>query len=145
MAAFKVLLLLSVNKRLKIYVTQVSLVAIGPLTNLALAIRLDPSFPQKLKDLYIMGGNKEGKTSINSYVSSQSIFASLFFLIFTGIGNSTLCAEFNFEMDPESAYIVLEEFLCPTYVATWEYSCRNSLPWVSHGLVMNYTTPYGHV
>lgn len=79
MAAFKILLLLSVNKRLKIYVTQVSLVAIGPLTNLALAIRLDPSFPQKLKDLYIMGGNKEGKTSINSYVSSQSIFASLFF------------------------------------------------------------------
>lgn len=65
--------------------------------------------------------------------------------MFTGIGNSTLCAEFNFEMDPESAYIVLEEFLCPTYVATWEYSCRNSLPWVSHGLVMNYTIPYGHV
>ncbi|XP_075901570.1 inosine-uridine preferring nucleoside hydrolase isoform X2 [Nelusetta ayraudi] len=96
---------------------QVSLVAIGPLTNLALAIRLDPSFPQKLKDLYIMGGNKEG------------------------IGNITLCAEFNFELDPESAYIVLEEFLCPTYVATWEYSCRNSLPWEFFTELVNQDAP----
>lgn len=39
---------------------QVSLVALGPLTNLALAVRLDPCFPQKLKELYIMGGNMEG-------------------------------------------------------------------------------------
>uniref|UniRef100_A0A3P8TYV9 Si:ch211-201h21.5 n=1 Tax=Amphiprion percula TaxID=161767 RepID=A0A3P8TYV9_AMPPE len=79
---------------------QVSLMAIGPLTNLALAVRLDPGFPQKLKDLYIMGGNMEGK------------------------GNVTLCAEFNFAMDPESAYIVLEEFLCTTYIASdcWAYS-----------------------
>ncbi|XP_054459117.1 inosine-uridine preferring nucleoside hydrolase [Anoplopoma fimbria] len=84
---------------------QVSLVALGPLTNLALAVRLDPSFPQKLKDLYIMGGNMEGK------------------------GNVTLCAEFNFAMDAESAYIVLEEFLCPTYVASWEYACRNAPTW----------------
>lgn len=34
--------------------------ALGPLTNLALAVRVDPSIPQKLKDLYIMGGNMEG-------------------------------------------------------------------------------------
>lgn len=53
-----------------------------------------------------------------------------FFFIFAGIGNVTLCAEFNFAMDPESAYIVLEEYLCPTYVASWEYSCRNALTWV---------------
>ena len=43
----------------------------------------------------------------------------------------SLCAEFNFAMDPESAYIVLEEYLCTTYVASWEYSCRNGLTWVS--------------
>ncbi|XP_008336865.1 inosine-uridine preferring nucleoside hydrolase [Cynoglossus semilaevis] len=84
---------------------KVSLVALGPLTNLALAVRLDPCFPQKLKDLYVMGGNMEGK------------------------GNVTLCAEFNFAMDPESAYVVLEEFLCQTYVATWEFACRNMLTW----------------
>lgn len=40
---------------------QVSLIALGPLTNLALAVKLDPTLPQKLKDLYIMGGNMEGK------------------------------------------------------------------------------------
>lgn len=54
----------------------------------------------------------------------------------------TLCAEFNFVMDPESAYIVLEEFLCPTYVATWEYSCRNGLPWVSFSHVKEPHNPY---
>ncbi|XP_070817345.1 inosine-uridine preferring nucleoside hydrolase [Chaetodon trifascialis] len=96
---------------------QVSLVALGPLTNLALAVRLDPCFPQKLKDLYIMGGNMEGK------------------------GNVTLCAEFNFAMDPESAYIVLEEFLCPTYLASWEYSCRNALTWEIFEELINQDAP----
>ncbi|XP_035031828.2 inosine-uridine preferring nucleoside hydrolase [Hippoglossus stenolepis] len=96
---------------------QVSLVALGPLTNLALAVRLDPRFPQKLKDLYIMGGNKEG------------------------IGNVKLCAEFNFAMDPESAYIVLEEFLCPTYIATWEYACRNGLTWDFFEELINQDAP----
>ncbi|KAK1795751.1 hypothetical protein P4O66_001230 [Electrophorus voltai] len=84
---------------------QVSLVTLGPLTNLALAVRLDPGLPQKLKDLYIMGGNMEGK------------------------GNVMPCAEFNFFMDPESAYIVLEEYLCPTHLATWEFTCRHKLSW----------------
>ncbi|XP_076004718.1 nucleoside hydrolase [Genypterus blacodes] len=98
---------------------QVSLVALGPLTNLALAIRLDPDFPQKLKDLYIMGGNMEG------------------------IGNVTLCAEFNFDMDPESAYIVLEDFLCPTHIASWEYCCRNALTWEFFKELMNQDTPAG--
>ncbi|XP_063057578.1 inosine-uridine preferring nucleoside hydrolase [Engraulis encrasicolus] len=84
---------------------QVSLVALGPLTNLAIAIRLDPTFPQKLKDLFIMGGNMEGK------------------------GNVSVCGEFNFVMDPESAYVVLEEYTCPTHIATWEFTCRNKLSW----------------
>ncbi|XP_061682157.1 inosine-uridine preferring nucleoside hydrolase [Syngnathoides biaculeatus] len=84
---------------------QVTLVALGPLTNLAVAVKMDPTFPGKLKELYIMGGNMEG------------------------IGNLTPCAEFNFGMDPEAAYIVLEEFLCPTYLASWEYACKNALSW----------------
>ncbi|XP_041647490.1 inosine-uridine preferring nucleoside hydrolase [Cheilinus undulatus] len=96
---------------------QVSLVALGPLTNLALAVRLDPGFPQKLKDLYIMGGNMEGK------------------------GNVTLCAEFNFAMDPESAYVVLEEFLCPTYIASWEFTCRNALTWDFFEELINQDAP----
>ncbi|XP_039998264.1 probable uridine nucleosidase 2 isoform X4 [Xiphias gladius] len=38
---------------------EVTLVATAPLTNLAVAVKLDPSFPEKLKALYIMGGNTE--------------------------------------------------------------------------------------
>lgn len=47
-----------------------------------------------------------------------------------GKGNLTPTAEFNFSMDAESAYIVLEEYTCPTHIATWEFTCRNKLSWV---------------
>ncbi|XP_053170735.1 inosine-uridine preferring nucleoside hydrolase-like [Scomber japonicus] len=84
---------------------EVSLVATAPLTNLALAVKLEPSLPEKLKALYIMGGNCESR------------------------GNTTVCGEFNFVADPEAAHIVLNYYTCPTYIATWEFSCRNCLPW----------------
>ncbi|XP_030603612.1 inosine-uridine preferring nucleoside hydrolase-like [Archocentrus centrarchus] len=84
---------------------EVILVATAPLTNLAVAVQLDPSFPKKLKGLYIMGGNMESR------------------------GNTTVCGEFNFVADPEAAYVVLDHYTCPTYIATWEFTCRNSLPW----------------
>ncbi|KAM9835893.1 inosine-uridine preferring nucleoside hydrolase-like [Aulostomus maculatus] len=84
---------------------EVTLVATAPLTNLALAIKLEPSMSTKLKGLYIMGGNMESR------------------------GNTTVCGEFNFVADPEAAYIVLDRYTCPTYIASWEFSCRNSLPW----------------
>ncbi|RVE58243.1 hypothetical protein OJAV_G00207390 [Oryzias javanicus] len=84
---------------------EVSLVATGPLTNLALAVRLDPSLPSKLRGLYIMGGNTESR------------------------GNTTVCGEFNFTADPEAAYIVLKDYQCPTYLACWEFTCYNKLSW----------------
>nr|XP_055071641.1 nucleoside hydrolase-like [Misgurnus anguillicaudatus]XP_055071642.1 nucleoside hydrolase-like [Misgurnus anguillicaudatus] len=84
---------------------EVSLVATAPLTNLASAVKLDPTFPKKLKGLYIMGGNTDSR------------------------GNITVCGEYNFVADPEAAYIVLNEFLCPIYIATWEFACRSEIPW----------------
>ncbi|KAF7645502.1 hypothetical protein LDENG_00203580, partial [Lucifuga dentata] len=84
---------------------EVILVATSPLTNLAMVVKMDPSFPKKLKGLYIMGGNTESR------------------------GNTTVCGEFNFVADPEAAYIVLNTYHCPTYIAPWEFSCRNHLPW----------------
>ncbi|XP_030063339.1 uncharacterized protein LOC115472937 isoform X2 [Microcaecilia unicolor] len=87
------------------YNHQITLVATGPLTNLAMAVRMDLTFPNKLKSLYIMGGNMESR------------------------GNTTPCGEFNFVADPEGAYIVLNDFHCPTYIATWEHTCRFKLPW----------------
>ncbi|XP_039599834.1 inosine-uridine preferring nucleoside hydrolase [Polypterus senegalus] len=84
---------------------QVCLVATAPLTNLALAVKLDPTFPSRLSGLCIMGGNMEAR------------------------GNTTVCGEFNFAADPEAAYIVLNEYLCPTQIATWEFVCYNKLSW----------------
>ncbi|KAI5621287.1 hypothetical protein C0J50_19222, partial [Silurus asotus] len=84
---------------------EVSLLATAPLTNLALAVRLDPTLPQKVKSLYIMGGNTDSR------------------------GNTTMCGEFNFAADPEGAYIVLNDYLCPTYIACWEFTCLSKLSW----------------
>lgn len=84
---------------------EVTLVATAPLTNLALAVQLDPSFPKKLKALFLMGGNTNSR------------------------GNTTICGEFNFVADTEAAFVVLDRFTCPTYIASWEFSCRSSLPW----------------
>ena len=59
----------------------IHLVAVGPLTNVALAIRRDPSFASRLRSLTIMGGAACG-------------------------GNVTAAAEFNIYIDPEAAAIV---------------------------------------
>lgn len=66
---------------------QVTLVAIGPLTNIAQAIRSEPEFAASVKKLIIMGG----------------AVASLP----DGAGNITPNAEFNFWVDPEAAYVTL--------------------------------------
>ena len=42
---------------------EITLVAIGPLTNLALAIKMNPELSKKLKKLVIMGGNITGKVT----------------------------------------------------------------------------------
>ena len=39
---------------------EITLVALAPLTNIALAMKLDPDFGTKLKAVTIMGGNTEG-------------------------------------------------------------------------------------
>lgn len=66
---------------------EVTIIAIGPLTNIAMAIRLEPGLAQKIKKLAIMGG------AIGS--------------IDGGAGNITPNAEFNFWVDPEAAQVVV--------------------------------------
>jgi purine nucleosidase len=66
---------------------QLTLVALAPLTNLALALRLDPSLPQRVARLVVMGG------------------------AVTGLGNTgKVPAEFNVGFDPEAAHVVFEAF-----------------------------------
>ena len=66
---------------------QVTILAIGPLTNIAMAMRMDVNFARNVKQLVIMGG----------------AIASLP----DGGGNHTPNAEFNFYVDPEAAQVVL--------------------------------------
>uniref|UniRef100_A0A1B0D033 Inosine/uridine-preferring nucleoside hydrolase domain-containing protein n=1 Tax=Phlebotomus papatasi TaxID=29031 RepID=A0A1B0D033_PHLPP len=75
---------------------QVSLICLGPLTNLGLALRLYPQLAQNIKEVYIMGGNH------------------------LGVGNITSSAEFNFFSDPEAVHIVFSTIKCPTFLLPWE-------------------------
>ncbi|MEZ4666344.1 MAG: nucleoside hydrolase [Anaerolineae bacterium] len=61
---------------------QVTLVPVGPLTNIALALRLEPRIAQQVKEVVIMGGNALGP------------------------GNATPSAEANIHNDPEAADVV---------------------------------------
>jgi inosine-uridine nucleoside N-ribohydrolase len=62
---------------------EIALVAVGPLSNLAAAIALDPAFPSHVAELVIMGGAIDKS-------------------------NITPSAEFNIWADPEAAAVVLE-------------------------------------
>lgn len=39
---------------------EIKMVAMGPLTNLGVALRMDPDFSRRLQSLVIMGGNIQG-------------------------------------------------------------------------------------
>lgn len=61
---------------------ELNIVAIGPLTNLAMATLKDPDFARNVRRLYVMGGSNNAR------------------------GNITAAAEFNFYVDPEAAKAV---------------------------------------
>jgi purine nucleosidase len=81
---------------------ELTLVALAPLTNLALALRLDPTLPQRVKRLVVMGG------------------------AVTGHGNTgKVPAEFNIGFDPEAAHVVFEGF--PGFdLVDWEATLRHA-------------------
>jgi inosine-uridine nucleoside N-ribohydrolase len=47
---------------------QITLLCLGPLTNVALAIRLDPHFIANLKQLVVRGGSTEGEQFTGSCI-----------------------------------------------------------------------------
>ncbi|XP_076105888.1 nucleoside hydrolase-like [Mytilus galloprovincialis] len=87
-------------------VREITLIALAPLTNISLALRFDPDFGGKLKEVFIMGGNIEGR------------------------GNINLCAEFNFYADPEAAYITIQELKCPINILSMEAAEANGIEWI---------------
>jgi purine nucleosidase len=70
------------------YPHEVTIYAAGPMTNLALAIALDPHFAELTKELIVMGG------SINPHTDDPEF-------------SITPRREFNFWMDPEASHAVL--------------------------------------
>jgi pyrimidine-specific ribonucleoside hydrolase len=62
---------------------EITIVAVGPLTNVALALRADPELARMIPAIAIMGGSLSG-------------------------GNMTPAAEFNLYVDPEAARIVFD-------------------------------------
>lgn len=78
------------------------LVALGPLTNIALALKLDPTLPQRVARFVVMGG------------------------AVTAHGNITPAAEFNVYFDPEAAKIVFDAF--PDFdLCDWEATVAHGL------------------
>jgi purine nucleosidase len=79
------------------------LVALGPLTNLALALRLDPTLPERVARLVVMGG------------------------AVTAHGNISAAAEFNIAFDPEAAHAVFSAF--PAFeLVDWEAVMAHGFP-----------------
>ncbi len=70
------------------YPHQVTIYAGGPMTDLALAIALDPQFPQLARELIFMGGSLNPQTDDPEFATNPR-------------------HEFNFWFDPEAAEIVL--------------------------------------
>jgi inosine-uridine nucleoside N-ribohydrolase len=67
---------------------EVTIYAAGPLTNIALAIRIDPTFAELTQGIVIMGGSLNPQTDDPEFAESPR-------------------HEFNFWFDPEAAHIVL--------------------------------------
>ncbi len=79
----------------------ITLVTLGPLTNIALALLQDPSIAGKVKECVTMGGTGQGR------------------------GNVTPVAEYNIWVDPEAARIVFESAI-PIKMVGWDASLAHA-------------------
>jgi purine nucleosidase len=82
---------------------EITLVCIGPLTNIALALRLDPQLPENFQKIVIMGGAHHSRGNTANFT-----------------------AEFNFFADPEAAAMVLSAWKKATLI-TWETTLAHRL------------------
>jgi inosine-uridine nucleoside N-ribohydrolase len=99
---------------------EVTIMAIGPLTNVAMALRQEPGLAAKIKQVYIMGG----------------AVASLP----DGGGNITPNAEFNFWVDPEAAKVVLRSGV-PIVLSPLNVSRKTHLDREWYGKLVAVDTP----
>jgi len=96
-----------------------TLLTLGPLTNLALAVRLDPDFVKHAPRLVMMGGAIEAH------------------------GNVTPNAEYNIFADPEAAAIVFEAGFPEIWLLSWETTLKYPLLWDQFERLASQATPNG--
>ena len=99
---------------------EITLVTLGPLTNIALAVSLAPDIVDKIPAVYVMGGAA------------------------CTVGNVTPAAEYNIWVDPEAAHMVYHADL-PLVQVGWEL-CRGEANLSEYDLakIRAMNTPYGH-
>ena len=84
---------------------QVTIVALGPLTDVALACRLDPHFSELVQELVLMGGSLNPQTDAAEWVDRPR-------------------HEFNFWFDPEATSITLREKWAKVTTTTIDVSLK---------------------
>ena len=90
------------------YPHEVTIYAAGPMTDLALAIALDPAFPELSKELVVMGGSINPRTDDPEFALSPA-------------------HEFNFWMDPEASRAVLHAHWPHVSVTTVDISVKTRM------------------
>jgi purine nucleosidase len=86
---------------------ELTFVMLGPLTNLALALRIDPDLPKRVKRLVIMGGAVTGRGNV-----------------------ARIPVEFNVGFDPEAAHVVFSAW-GQFELADWEATLRHGFPFAT--------------
>lgn len=99
---------LAISRAAREHPGELCLLALGPLTNVALAFALDPELPSLLQRLVVMGGT------------------------IRGCGNITPAAEFNAWADPEAFARVLAAD-APLVLVSWETTLDHMVPWETWG------------
>lgn len=96
---------------------EITIICLGPLTNIATAIILEPNLQDYVKNIFIMGGSV------------------------AGIGNFAPNVEYNFGKDPESNFISLNSTTkTPVILIPWDVclSYKISLVGIVHSMNLNY-------
>ena len=91
----------ALRERINAHAGDITLVTLGPLTNVALALLREPELAERVSHCYIMGG------------------------IGSGHGNVTPTAEFNIWVDPEAAKVVYDSGMAISMVGwdiSWQYA-----------------------
>ncbi|XP_062555101.1 inosine-uridine preferring nucleoside hydrolase-like [Armigeres subalbatus] len=78
------------------YPGEITILCLGPLTNLAMLFKMFPHAKKDIAQIYILGGNRYG------------------------VGNTAYAAEFNFLTDPEAANIVVNNAPTMLNIVPWE-------------------------